>query len=99
MLNTATIDLILYQYLRYATGLSFGPLLFLIYINDLLMVSDVVNMLMYADDTTLYCNINQNISEIEICHELWKVSQWLAANKFSGEFRGGGGLPPPPRNA
>ena len=39
--------------------------------------------LMYADDTTLHCNINQNISEIEINHELWKVSQWLAANKLS----------------
>ena len=38
---------------------------------------------MYADDTTLYCDINQNISEIEINHELWKVSQWLAANKLS----------------
>ena len=47
------------------------------------MVSDVFNMLMYADDTTLYCNINQNISEIEINHELWKDSQWLAANKLS----------------
>ena len=47
------------------------------------MVSDVFNMLMYADDTTLSCNINQNISEIEINHELWKVSQWLAANKLS----------------
>ena len=61
-----------------------GLLLFLIYINDLPMVSDVFNMLMYADDTTLYCNINFNISEIEINHELCKVSQYmLAANKLS----------------
>ena len=47
------------------------------------MVSDVFNVLMLADDTTLYCNINQNISELEINHKLWKVSQWLAANKLS----------------
>ena len=47
------------------------------------MVNDVFNMLMYADHTTLYCNIKQNISEIEINDELWKVSQWLAAKKLS----------------
>ena len=53
-----------------------GPLLFYIYINDLPMVSDVFNMLMYADDTTLYCNIDQNVSEEVINNELSKVSQW-----------------------
>ena len=47
------------------------------------MVSEVFNMLMYADGTTLYCNINQNSSEKEINHELSNVSQWLAASKLS----------------
>ena len=47
------------------------------------MVSDVFNMLMYADDTTLYCNIDQNVSEEVINNELSKVSQWLTANKLS----------------
>ena len=66
------------------TGLCFfWPLLFLIYINDLPMVSDVFNMLMYTDDTTLYCNIDQNVSEEVINNELSKISQWLAANKLS----------------
>ena len=66
-------------------GSVLGPLPFLIYIyiNDLPMVSDVFNMLMYADDTTLYCNIDQNVSEEVINNKLSKVSQWLAANKLS----------------
>ena len=47
------------------------------------MISDVFNMLMYADDTTLYCNIDQTVSEEVINNELSKVGQWLAANKLS----------------
>ena len=60
-----------------------GPLLFLIYINDLPLVSNVFDMLMYADDTTLYCNINQNIGEEIINAELMKLWEWLGANKLS----------------
>ena len=39
-------------------------------------------MMMYADDTTIYCNIAQNVSDEVMYMELSKVSQWLAANKF-----------------
>ena len=39
------------------------------------MICDVFNMLMYVDDTTLYCNIDQNVSEEVINNELSKVSQ------------------------
>ena len=38
---------------------------------------------MYADDTTLYCNISQNISEEVINVELLKLWDWLGANKLS----------------
>ena len=50
--------------------------------NDLPMVSDIFNMMMYADDTTIYCNIDQNVSDEVINMELLKVSQWFAANKL-----------------
>ena len=39
-------------------GSMLGHLVFLIYINDLTKVSHIFKVLMYADDTTLYCNLN-----------------------------------------
>ena len=38
---------------------------------------------MYADDTTLCCNINQNIGEELKNDELTKLWEWLGANKLS----------------
>ena len=38
---------------------------------------------MYADDTTLYCNISQNIGEEVINAELSEIWEWLGANKLS----------------
>ena len=62
-------------------GSILGPLLFLIYINDL--PSRVFSMLMYADDMTLYCNINNANSDIILNNELCKISDWLSSNKLS----------------
>ena len=64
-------------------GSVLGTLLFLIYINDLPLVSNIVYMIMYADDATLYCNVNQDTTADVINVELFKINQWLAANKFS----------------
>ena len=38
-------------------GSILGPLFFCIYINDLIAAYDKLNFLMYADDTTIYFNI------------------------------------------
>ena len=38
---------------------------------------------MYADDATIYCNINQTVNEIVINAELEKVNKWLCSNKLS----------------
>ena len=64
-------------------GSILGPLLFLIYINDLPSVTPIFHMLMYADDTTLYCNLYGVNSEVKISNELSKISEWLSSNKLS----------------
>ena len=67
-------------------GSILGPLSFSIYINDLITVSDKVNFLMYADDTTLYFNVEnftQNEFENECKLELTKLTNWLQHNELS----------------
>ena len=38
---------------------------------------------MYADDTTLFCNIDNNVTEDAINRELYKIYEWLGANKLA----------------
>ena len=47
------------------------------------LVRQIFDMIMYANDTTLYCNINRDISDQDIKAELKKVSDWLCSNKLS----------------
>ena len=59
-------------------GSTLGPLLFSIYINDPPCCSSVFSMIMYADDTTLFCNFNDpNITEETLNKELNILIQWL----------------------
>ena len=72
------------------TGISqgsiLGPLFFSIVINDLVNSSTKFRFLMYADDTTIYFNLDDFPPvnrEIEINCELEKVNTWLKLNKLS----------------
>ena len=38
---------------------------------------------MYADDTTLYCNINLSVNEDVLNVKLAQLSDWLVANKLA----------------
>ena len=47
------------------------------------MVNNIFTMLMYADDTTLYCNVNNDVTDDLLNYELSKICDWLGANKLA----------------
>ena len=64
-------------------GSILGPLFFLLCSNDLPKVCHVFSMLMYNDNTTLYCNLDNSISDIFLNNKITKITDWLSSNKLS----------------
>lgn len=65
-------------------GSILGPLLFLIYINDLHNASSLVNLILFADDTNLfYSHINIKTLFETVNLELDLINEWFKANKLS----------------
>ncbi len=65
-------------------GSILGPLLFILYMNDICNTSKILNMILFADDTTVfYSNKNLSILCSTMNTELKEISNWFKANKLS----------------
>ena len=65
-------------------GSILGPLLFLIYINDLANVSQKLFFLFFADDSNIFLSgKNPDLLISEMNSEIVRITDWLAANKLS----------------
>lgn len=65
-------------------GSVLGPLLFILYINDMYLASSQLNTVLFADDTNLLKS-HKNIDELTkiMNEELSKIDDWFKANKLS----------------
>ena len=65
-------------------GSILGPKLFILYINDICNVSKLLQFVLFADDTNIFCS---DVNILDLCKnvslELDKLNIWFAVNKLS----------------
>jgi len=65
-------------------GSNLGPLLFLLYINDLPNATDNLKLILFADDTNVFCS-HSSWTELKdmVNVELNKIAEWFKSNRLS----------------
>jgi hypothetical protein len=69
-------------------GSILGPLLFIVYLNDVIEACDMFTPVIYADDTSLFAILevfgqNQQGIDLNMNNELASISNWFKANRLS----------------
>jgi hypothetical protein len=61
-----------------------GPLSFIVYINYIIRVSEIADIILFADDTNMFLSHPSfNTLFTLVNNELLKISKWLKLNKLS----------------
>ena len=65
-------------------GSILGPKLFILYINDICNISEIMKFVLFADDTNILCKHENYVSLCELVNiEMSKLSKWFSINKLS----------------
>ena len=65
-------------------GSILGPRLFILYVNDITYTSNILDFILFADDTTILYSHKDVNSKINVVNkDLYEVTNWFKANKLS----------------